>query len=216
MPVRRWQSAAPVTPATAPLRRWQPGQPGAAAPLAGLRQLVGRHGTRARAGVGASEQVTVRLDRLGPQWRVLHAVPVGSRGTEIDHLVVGPGGVFTVHVERQVQGRVRVRGDHVSVDGRYRPYVPQARAQARRAAALLSAAGGRLVTVTGLVVPADVGDLEVDSEPADVGVVGARRVHSWLKARSPVLGPTHTADVWTLARRTGTWQPAGRQVPAGR
>jgi hypothetical protein len=36
------------------------------------------------------------LERLGPQWRVLHSVPVGPGPTVLHHLVVGPGGVFAV------------------------------------------------------------------------------------------------------------------------
>lgn len=36
------------------------------------------------------------LERLGPQWRVLHSVPVGPGPAVVHHLVVGPAGVFAV------------------------------------------------------------------------------------------------------------------------
>ncbi|MGX9900726.1 nuclease-related domain-containing protein [Arthrobacter sp. SA17] len=32
------------------------------------------------------------LERLGPEWTVLHAVPVGSGASDIDHVLIGPGG----------------------------------------------------------------------------------------------------------------------------
>ena len=38
-------------------------------------------------------------------WRVMHDVTVGSRGN-IDHLLIGPGGVFTVETKNPRSGRV--------------------------------------------------------------------------------------------------------------
>lgn len=34
------------------------------------------------------------LTQLGPEWTVLHAVPVGRDKSDIDHVVIEPGGVF--------------------------------------------------------------------------------------------------------------------------
>jgi hypothetical protein len=35
-------------------------------------------------------QVAERLAKLGPDWTVLHSVPIGERGSDIDHVVLGP------------------------------------------------------------------------------------------------------------------------------
>ena len=40
------------------------------------------------------------LAKLGPEWTVVHSVPIGSRGSDIDHIVVGPAGVFTINTKR--------------------------------------------------------------------------------------------------------------------
>jgi hypothetical protein len=32
-------------------------------------------------------------------WHVLHAVPIGTRGTDIDHVVIGPFGLVTVNTK---------------------------------------------------------------------------------------------------------------------
>lgn len=66
-----------------------------------LARLVGaRTNERAwRIGADGEEAVADQLAKLGPQWRVLHAVRVGDRGSDIDHVVVGPGGVFTVNAK---------------------------------------------------------------------------------------------------------------------
>ncbi len=53
-----------------------------------------------RVGAGGEETVGGRLDKLVKHgWHVLHAVPVGDRGSDIDHVVIGPGGVFTVNTK---------------------------------------------------------------------------------------------------------------------
>jgi hypothetical protein len=46
-----------------------------------------------RIGAVGEEAVAKRLEGFGAGWRVLHSVPVGKRGSDIDHLVIGPGGV---------------------------------------------------------------------------------------------------------------------------
>src|SRR5690606_36128291 len=37
------------------------------------------------------------LDQLDSEWFAFHAVPVGSAGSDVDHIVIGPGGVFTIN-----------------------------------------------------------------------------------------------------------------------
>jgi hypothetical protein len=46
-------------------------------------------------GEKGEELVGKRLEKLGSTWKVIHSIPIGSKGTDIDHVVIGPGGVFT-------------------------------------------------------------------------------------------------------------------------
>src|SRR5690606_2622889 len=48
----------------------------------------------------------------GLQWRFLHAVPIGERGVDIDHVAIGPAGVFPVNAEHHPHASVWV-GGHV-------------------------------------------------------------------------------------------------------
>ncbi|MFF2300083.1 nuclease-related domain-containing protein [Arthrobacter sp. NPDC058127] len=50
---------------------------------------------------GALGEVAVGriLERLGPEWTVLHAVPVGAGTSDIDHVLIGPSGVFTLNTK---------------------------------------------------------------------------------------------------------------------
>ena len=58
---------------------------------AALDRLLGRSplGTESRPWyIGAEGEIAVgrELDELPPGWTVLHAVPVGTRGSDIDHV----------------------------------------------------------------------------------------------------------------------------------
>jgi hypothetical protein len=61
--------------------------------------------------------VGARLDRLPDGWCVLNAIPVGDRGADIDHLVIGPGGVFTLNTKHHPKGKVWVAENALLVNG---------------------------------------------------------------------------------------------------
>jgi hypothetical protein len=102
-----------------------------------------------RIGAAGERKVAARLERLGEAWHVLHAVPVGDRGADIDHVVIGPGGVFTINAKHHPDARVWVGGNTFMVNGHRQPYVRNARHEARRASRLLSAAVGSSTEVAG-------------------------------------------------------------------
>lgn len=60
---------------------------------------------RAARGAAGERKVGAILDRLGPDWHVLHGVWLG-RG-DIDHVLVGPGGTFTIETKAN-RGKIPV------------------------------------------------------------------------------------------------------------
>ena len=62
-----------------------------------------------RIGADGEETVGSKLSRLADQgWRVLHSVPVGERDADIDHVLIGPAGVFTINTKTHPGKRVTV------------------------------------------------------------------------------------------------------------
>jgi hypothetical protein len=113
----------------------------AAAPVRSvLARLAGVHTDKRawRLGAVGEKRVGRQLECLmrgDPRWRCLHAVPVGRRGAGIDHLVIGPGGVFMLNVKHHPGARLWVAGDTFMVDGVRQPYVRNSRHEADRVAA---------------------------------------------------------------------------------
>jgi hypothetical protein len=104
------------------------------------------------------------LDRLAPLgYRVFHDVPVEERGFSVDHVVIGPAGVFAVETEGRARPRRGANDDgesEVAYDGEtlrfpgWRETKPlkQAVAQADWMRAWLSTTVGETVPVRPLVV----------------------------------------------------------------
>ena len=162
-----------------------------------------------RIGADGEEAVAARLARLGERWKVLHAVLVGDKGSDIDHVVVGPGGVFTVNAKHHPDATIWVGGNTFTVNGTRVPYVRNSRHEATRAARLLAAAGAPDVQVTGLIaVMGARGGWTMKAQPADGQVVVLRRkdLDGWLAARPHVLNDEQVERVFEVARRAGTWR----------
>jgi hypothetical protein len=171
-----------------------------------------------RAVADAEQRVGLVLDRLDPSWRVLHSVPIGPAHPVISHLVLGPGGVFTLLSRRHRRWRrdaasldrvvARVAGDELYIDGLALPYLPQARAQAWRAARALSAATGETVHVRPAIVLVGCDDVRFSALPAGVEVLPRARLIRRLTAFPPTLTSAQVATRYAAARTGVTWAEA--------
>ena len=175
-----------------------------------LARLMGVHtDERAwRLGADGEELVGAQLAKLiakDPRWRVLHAIPVGKDGADIDHLVVGPAGVFTFNTKHHPRARIWVAGDTLLVNGVHQPYIRNSRHEAARAGRLLSVACGFPVTATGVVVPVNAADVAVKRPPEDVHVINRRRLRRWLRRRTECLDQETVERIFDMARRSVTW-----------
>ena len=130
--------------------------------------------------------VAAELSRLPSGWTVLHSVPVGRGSTDIDHVVIGPAGVFTVNTKHHSKTTAWV-GDHAMfIGGTPVDYLRKSSAEARRASELLSRACGLTVPVTGVIALVGASRLTIKQRPnADFGVdvVTLERLRDRLQTR---------------------------------
>ncbi|WP_169512985.1 nuclease-related domain-containing protein [Actinopolymorpha alba] len=140
-------------------------------------------------------------------WRTLHAVPLG-RG-DIDHVLIGPGGVLTVNTKHHRGAVVKAGRVAIFVRGEQTRYAEKARYEARRAAELLTRAAGRHVDVDPLVVI--VGAVGVRGRrAAGVRVLTRSGLLFHLLIRSRRLDRETQDQLHDVARRSTTWQRVGR------
>lgn len=159
-----------------------------------------------RVGAKGEEKVAGELGKLGPEWRVLHAVEVGANGSDIDHIVIGPAGVFTLNAKRHPRGKAWVGERMVMVNGQRTEYLRNSRFEAKRACRLLSEACGRSVDITAAVVFVDLDDFTVKQMPMDVHVTTRRRLIGWLLSQPAVIDNVTVEEIFTKARLSSTWK----------
>ena len=145
------------------------------------------------------------LERLGPEWLVLHAVPVGTGTSDIDHVLIGPAGVFTLNTKNHNGQSVWVAGRTLMVAGKKQRHLYNASYEAARAAKLLTRAVNASVDVTGVVVVVDPKSMTIRERPSGVAVVTDRQLLRWLSGRTIVLTPRQVAVIAAAASRPGTW-----------
>jgi Nuclease-related domain len=173
-----------------------------------LAKVLGVH-TNERAwrrGAAGEEEVARQLAKLGPSWHVIHGVPVGSKDTDIDHVVIGPPGVFSLNTKNHLGKRVTVYEYAIYVGGTKQAYLAKSRAEGKRGSKILSSACGFGVVVHPVVViMAD--ELVVKGSPNQVDVVGRRKVADWLERRPSHLTADRIEAIYAVARRRSTWTP---------
>ncbi|MFB7891231.1 nuclease-related domain-containing protein [Microbacterium sp. NPDC056044] len=164
-------------------------------------------------------QVAERLARLGPDWRVLHSVPIGERGSDIDHAVVGPAGIFTINTKFHEDARIWVGSTRLLVNGQKTDHLRNSRYEAQRVAKKLTAMAGEPIAVHPAIVLVGARSVTFRERPADVIVLRDTELVRWLTRRAATLDPgrrDRVADMLTrpetLATMSGT--PADVDLPA--
>jgi hypothetical protein len=163
-----------------------------------------------RIGADGEQAVAAQLAKLGPGWHVLHAVRVGENGSDIDLIVIGLGGVFTVNAKHHPNGNIWVAGETFMVNGQRTQYIRNSRHEAKRAGRLLSEHVGYPVSATGIIaVMGAQRGFTIKEQPADRSVVVLKRKKiSHFLAEEPIrLTPEQVNALFDIARRSTTWTP---------
>lgn len=156
-----------------------------------------------RRGAEGEERVGSSLARLPDGWHVFHDLSIGTQGANIDHLVIGPGGVFTLNT-KNLKGNLWVGERTVLVDGRKTAFLRKAVGEAAFAADRLTAATGRAVIVHPVLV-VFAARITRKGEPSGVSVVEGSLIRKWLEQRPHVLGESEAVAIARMADDPAAW-----------
>jgi hypothetical protein len=156
---------------------------------------------------GALGEIVVAkvLAQLGPAWTVLHDVPLGSGRHDIDHLIIGPAGIYTISTRNHSGKRIRIGGSTFVVDGKKLNHTRQALHGAARAGEILGQVSGRPVVVTPLIVVVNPAKIVVEGKPARVTVLPSNDLKRWLARRPRVLPDRAVVHFSLFADEASTW-----------
>lgn len=155
-----------------------------------------------RRGAEGEEHVGRVLAKLNTdEWLVLHDLTLNAKGSNLDHLVIGPPGVFTLNT-KHLTGKLWVGERRILHNGQKTDFLRTLRWEADMVAKLL-----RLpveVPVRPILVLYGA-ELTVKQMPDDGRVMHARQTRRWLKAQTPRLDAGGLASIKAMACRRDTW-----------
>jgi len=157
-------------------------------------------------------EVGEALARLGPAWTVLHALPVGTGTSDIDHVAIGPGGVFIVNTKNHTGQTVWASQRAFLVSGIRHPHIRNMEYEMGRAERLIGSAAGMPVEVVGVLAIVAAKSITVREKHRDVTVLATGELVDWLGARPHVLGREQVEAISTAAIRGTTWHYEARPV----
>jgi hypothetical protein len=165
-----------------------------------------------RKGAEGEERVAAVLARtLGDRWSVVHDLTVGTKGANLDHLLIGPAGVFMLNT-KNLTGRLKVDGRGVYQNGHRTGFVPSAMREARIVEDRLSAVVERTVRAWSVLVITGSCEVQVKRRPTDFALVTLRQLPGW--SRNLPEGTLTAGQVLQLeraARDPDTWFPPKRR-----
>jgi hypothetical protein len=159
-----------------------------------------------RIGSQAELRVGRQLAKLPGDWHALHAIPIGDRGSDIDHLIVGPGGVFNVNTKCHPDATVWLHEQALRVNGYITDYLRNTRFETERVTRLLTTGCGMPVESHGMIVFVDLTKITIKGTPADVMVTTMRGLRNVLLRQPVRLTPAQVEHIYSVARNSLTWQ----------
>lgn len=177
----------------------------------GLDPLA-RPAARAYAGALAEVEVSDALAALGDEWSIVDGASLGTDEPVIEHVVVGPAGVFSIALCNHAGERVWVGERTFVVDGTRFPHVRDAEYVADSVADRMSRALGAPVTVTPCLVVTSPAELTLTAGSRRVEIVSQRQFGSWLASLPRLMSQQAVERHRRCAESQGTWFVATREA----
>ena len=147
------------------------------------------------------------LSALGPEWFVRHSVPIGARTKDVDHLVIGPGGVFVINTKHHAGANIWVVDHALGINKSALRHLQDGRRDGADVAKRLSAKVEFPVSVRPVVALVDPQSVNDKRSPHNrpVVVLDALKLVAWLKAQPQNLSDTKLSLLKLAAEEPKTW-----------
>lgn len=152
------------------------------------------------------------LTTLPDGWKAFHSLPIGTKGSDIDHVVVGPGGVFTINTKHHNNKAVWVAGSTLMVSGQKQGHIRNSEFEGRRVTKLLRERMPQLPAVQPVLALVNPKSLTIKTKPERVTVIRASRLRKWLVGRPTVLDQGELHEIEAVIDDPATWSASGLTV----
>ncbi|MGC1237676.1 MAG: nuclease-related domain-containing protein [Acidimicrobiales bacterium] len=162
--------------------------------------------TALQKGLLGEMEVARRLPTHEEGWFVINSIPVSMTGTDIDHLAIGPGGVFSLNTKNHFGSKIWLGEWALLVNGHKQDYLRASRNEGLKVSRILSkACGFEIFAKPVIVIIADADDWTIKGEPKDVQVESYQTVRSWLRNQPVTLTSEQVLSIHKVACKSETW-----------
>jgi hypothetical protein len=160
--------------------------------------------------LGAQGEIAVGkiLSGLPPEWRVFHALPVGKAGADIDHLVLGPGGIFIINTKHHGGKKIWIAEKGFTVAGQTKPYIRNSEFEAARVTKILHKRMPHLPLGRPVIALVNPAQIIIKKKPARVAVLDAITLRRWLLKQPVALTDVDLVELATVVDTPSTWSAA--------
>lgn len=139
-------------------------------------------------------------------WLVLHGITRNARGTDVDHLLIGPGGIFSINAKFHEGKKVWLSEHAIWVGGKATHHLRDARSEAKKVKEVLDAAYPSPREVTPVVVIAGSSSFSRGKKvPSDVVVRHVSEIGDWVAGMEEKIRPWEVEQLYGVARWERTW-----------
>lgn len=152
------------------------------------------------------------LARLPEEYSVYHSLPIRNTAFWIDHLVVGPGGIFSLnsktHWDRDLDGSLR----SIPIGNHAMPYLRDARFESAQVTSLLAGAMPVDAVVQPIIVLVNPRKMVLARQPVSVTVIDSPRLRRWLVGRPAAFSGAEQAALTAVVEDPATWRITGPEL----
>ena len=145
------------------------------------------------------------LDRLPGNYSVYHSLPIPNTAFAVDHLVVGPGGVFSVnaknHWDRDLAGSPR----SLPIGGYPMPYLRDVAFESAQITTLLATELPPLTAVRPVIALVNPHKIRLARKPDSVTVIDSPRLRRWIAGQPRTITPEQQLAIVALVDDPATW-----------
>ncbi|MFT2817981.1 hypothetical protein [Leifsonia sp. A12D58] len=150
------------------------------------------------------------LRTLSPEWTVLQAEPARSGHNVVDHMLIGPSGLYAITTIDHGGRRVIIDGESISIGRSTSDVLGRSRREAARMAQQVSVRVKTAVEVTPVVVVVTPVSMKVGAAHGVVAVLPSTEMHDWLVAQPRVHTGSALATYERVVLDQSAWKPVVR------
>ena len=152
------------------------------------------------------------LARLPNGYNVYHSLPIRNTAFWIDHLVLGPGGIFSISSKTRWDRDLTGSPRSIPIGEHAVPYLRDAQFESAQITAQLAAAMPATTVVQPVVVLVNPHKILLARKPDAVTVIDSPRLRRWLVGHQQVFSPEQQAALAAVIDDPATWLAAGQPL----